>query len=236
MAKDFLLNGHVTLKPHYLAERFNYNPVPLVWSSEIVKILIKKAENRQEISSYQNRTSILYSAFDRFPIEGGRGIVIGSLSPWVEAISLAYGARTVLTCEYWPIWSDHPQIQKIHPVDFADSWKFFHQKFDFAVSFSSLEHSGLGRFGDHLDPWGDVLEMEKLKCVLKIGGILFLAVDLFSEDILEFNSGRIYGPVRLPILTAGWKLIEILDPNPLGIWDIWDRNENFFSLLVLQNV
>ena len=29
--------------------------------------------------------------------------------------------------------------------------------FDAVVSFSSIEHSGLGRYGDALNPWGDLI-------------------------------------------------------------------------------
>jgi hypothetical protein len=29
--------------------------------------------------------------------------------------------------------------------------------FDAIVTFSSVEHSGLGRYGDALNPWGDII-------------------------------------------------------------------------------
>ncbi len=35
------------------------------------------------------------------------------------------------------------------------------EKFDIMVSFSSLEHSGLGRYGDELNPWGDLITMAR---------------------------------------------------------------------------
>ncbi len=31
------------------------------------------------------------------------------------------------------------------------------EKFDTVVSFSSIEHSGLGRYGDGLNPWADLV-------------------------------------------------------------------------------
>jgi hypothetical protein len=31
------------------------------------------------------------------------------------------------------------------------------EKFDAVVSFSSIEHSGLGRYGDGLNPWADLV-------------------------------------------------------------------------------
>jgi hypothetical protein len=35
------------------------------------------------------------------------------------------------------------------------------EPFDAMVSFSSLEHSGLGRYGDGLNPWADLITMAK---------------------------------------------------------------------------
>lgn len=41
---------------------------------------------------------------------------------------------------------------------------------DFAVSFSSIEHNGLGRYGDALDPNGDLRDVELLSCIIRPGG------------------------------------------------------------------
>ena len=40
-----------------------------------------------------------------------------------------------------------------------ESMRRTNEKFDAVVSFSSLEHSGLGRYGDAINPWADVLEV-----------------------------------------------------------------------------
>ena len=42
--------------------------------------------------------------------------------------------------------------------------------FDAVVSFSSIEHSGLGRYGEALNPWGDLITMAKAWCLTKLGG------------------------------------------------------------------
>ena len=39
------------------------------------------------------------------------------------------------------------------------------------VTFSSIEHSGLGRYGDSLNPWGDLITMAQSWCLLKPGEI-----------------------------------------------------------------
>ena len=38
------------------------------------------------------------------------------------------------------------------------------------ITYSSLEHSGLGRYGDSLNPWGDLITMAKAWCLLKPKG------------------------------------------------------------------
>ena len=73
-------------------------------------------------------------------------LVIGSTRPWIEAILLAEGASNITTLEYNPYPTDHPRILAISPSEFA---KLVMRKkvplFDAMVTFSSLEHSGLGR-------------------------------------------------------------------------------------------
>ena len=73
-------------------------------------------------------------------------LVIGSTRPWIEAILLAEGASNITTLEYNPYPTDHPRILAISPSEFA---KLVLRKkvplFDAMVTFSSLEHSGLGR-------------------------------------------------------------------------------------------
>ena len=73
-------------------------------------------------------------------------LVIGSTGPWVEVILLAEGVRHITTLEYNPYPCNHSKITAISPVDFSKlvvtnraPW------FDGMISFSSLEHSGLGR-------------------------------------------------------------------------------------------
>lgn len=43
--------------------------------------------------------------------------------------------------------------------------------FDAVVSISSYEHDGLGRYGDPINPDGDLIAMEKTKKMLKEDGL-----------------------------------------------------------------
>ena len=55
----------------------------------------------------------------------------------------------------------------------------------------TIEHIGLGRYGDELDTNGDITAIEELKRVLKDGGDL-LFVTPVGKPKVEFNAHRIY--------------------------------------------
>jgi hypothetical protein len=55
----------------------------------------------------------------------------------------------------------------------------------------TIEHVGLGRYGDEIDPAGDIKSINELKRVLKPGGDL-LFVTPVGKPRIEFNAHRIY--------------------------------------------
>ncbi|VDM61632.1 unnamed protein product [Angiostrongylus costaricensis] len=112
---------------------------------------------------------------------GKSGFVVGSQSPWIEVYALLLGANEV----------------------YSSILSFLNQNgFDFAISFSSIEHSGLGRYGDAIDPIGDLREVWKILCLLKPGGTLYLGLPR-GVDSVFYNAHRIYGAIRLAMLMTG---------------------------------
>ena len=55
----------------------------------------------------------------------------------------------------------------------------------------TIEHIGLGRYGDEIDPQGDIKSINELKRVLQPGGDL-LFVTPVGKSKIEFNAHRIY--------------------------------------------
>ena len=102
---------------------------------------------------------------------GEVGGVFGSAAPWLESSLVAAGAAHVITVEYHAITSLVPQISTITPAQVASQYLAdYWLPLDFAASFSSFEHTGLGRYGEEMDPAGDLKAMAQLHCLLQPGG------------------------------------------------------------------
>ena len=141
-------------------------------------------------------------------ILGSRVLVIGSEKPWLEAICLLLGAKEVVTLEYGKIVSSHPKIKTLTPVEFRKAYLSGKLGlFDTVASFSSIEHSGLGRYGDALNPWGDLLAIARSWCVTKPGGALVLGLPTGMDKVV-MNAHRIYGAVRWPLVAANWIQVD----------------------------
>jgi hypothetical protein len=116
--------------------------------------------------------------------------VIGSTNPWVEACVLEAGTNEIVTLGYGAIYSKHPQLKTMVPLEFRRNYlENILEKFDAVVTFSSVEHSGLARFGDMLNPWGDIITIARASCVTKDWGYLTIGVQ-YGDAKLPFNAGR----------------------------------------------
>ena len=71
-----------------------------------------------------------------------------------------------------------------------------------------VEHIGLGRYGDKIDPEGDLLAISELKRVLAVGGSLLLVVPIGSIPKLQFNAHRIYSHFQILDYFSELNLIE----------------------------
>ena len=70
-----------------------------------------------------------------------------------------------------------------------------------------VEHIGLGRYGDPLDPEGDLKAMTELSRVLAPGGSLLFVVPV-GRPVIRFNAHRIYNPFQVIQSFAGLQLVE----------------------------
>jgi hypothetical protein len=183
-----------------------------VWEKNMVEEMISLANKGELMGNYRTEeTNHLINGLKMANgVKNGRVLVIGSESPWVEAAVLSVGAREVVTLEYGKIVSEHPLIKTMTPGEFRKKYlSGTLGLFDAIVTFSSVEHSGLGRYGDALNPWGDVLEIARAYCVCKPGGSLVIAVMTEDgNDAIQFNAHRTYGVKRWPYLASNWQQVH----------------------------
>lgn len=72
----------------------------------------------------------------------------------------------------------------------------------------TVEHVGLGRYGDQLDYNGDLKAIAELKRVLAPGGSLLFVVPLGRESVVCFNAHRIYDKNQVLSLFSDFDLKE----------------------------
>jgi len=72
----------------------------------------------------------------------------------------------------------------------------------------TVEHIGLGRYGDQLDPEGDIKAITELKRVLAPGGSLLFVVPIGNKAKIMFNAHRIYTIKMIQELFADFTLKE----------------------------
>jgi SAM-dependent methyltransferase len=109
----------------------------------------------------------------------------------------------IVFVDYRPLRSSLPGIQSVGGdllrLPFADAT---------LMSVSSLhviEHIGLGRYGDALNPEGSRLAAGELARVLRPGGRLFLSVPVGRQRVC-FNAHRVFAPTTIVLLFASLKL------------------------------
>lgn len=83
----------------------------------------------------------------------------------------------------------------------------------------TVEHIGLGRYGDPLDPEGDLRAIDELKRVLAKNGDLLFVVPIGKSKI-QFNAHRVYSYNQIMEYFQDLKLVEfsLIPDNALDVW------------------
>lgn len=82
-------------------------------------------------------------------------------------------------------------------------------------SLCAVEHFGLGRYGDKIDPEGCFRALNEMQRVIKQGGMLYLSVPIGWEH-LEFNAHRVFYPQTIVESLPEMKLIEFSTTGYFG--------------------
>ena len=81
---------------------------------------------------------------------------------------------------------------------------------DSLSSLHALEHFGLGRYGDQIDPQGWNKALNEYARILKKNGVLYLSVPIGYENKLCFNAHRIFYPKTIVEAISSLKLEEFV--------------------------
>ena len=198
---SFTMNGKVRVEHLYFDERtFGKN----VHISQRDYEKVFNALEDKSFKYYGDEVKTFYDALEDYSVSGKRVLVWGLAGCNCEAIALWKNAAEVYVVDYNKPICEHERVRTLT----HEELQHLGVQFDFAISFSSFEHDGLGRYGDPVNPDGDLLAMEEAERYLKDDGILLLGVPL-GPDCLCWNAHRIYGHVRLPLLLRNWLPLDV---------------------------
>lgn len=140
-----------------------------IWTADLIMEKISLAKSKttnpgKNLCSYGWQCNRDFRKVLRlYPVKGKDVLVVGSQKPWAEAIALAHGAKSIVTVDFNPpMVVNFPQMISCHVSDLGKRGELF----DVIVSYSSLEHDGLGRYGDPIHPNGDLMRMKKVQLFL----------------------------------------------------------------------
>ena len=95
-----------------------------------------------------------------------------------------------------------------------------------------IEHIGLGRYGDPIDPQGSIKAAHELQRVLKRGGLLYLSVPVGRKRV-DFNAHRVFAPNHVPELFEQLQLLEFSYVDDSGTfyenWNSVDAANNQYA-------
>jgi 23S rRNA U2552 (ribose-2'-O)-methylase RlmE/FtsJ len=113
-------------------------------------------------------------------------------------------SRKISVIDIRPIKKRIPNVEfiKADILDFKGR-----NKFEIVTSLHTLEHIGLGRYGDPIDPKGHVLCFDALAKLLLPKGQLVVSFPIDSKTRVEFNGQRMIG-IREPLEWAGRNNLE----------------------------
>jgi SAM-dependent methyltransferase len=177
--------------------------------------LIEAAKSGEDISpvAYPHAATDLREAINRSAGLTDKDVLVaGSISPWIESIVKMYSPRSITTSDYTErrIRSNLTKFVKV------ESLHSIQAKFDVVLSFSSIEHDGLGRYCDPINPDGDKAAMKEFHQLLRPGGMLFLGVPVdgsLTKTHVENNQQRIYSRDSFEELACGFDNIQIVNTH-----------------------
>ena len=126
---------------------------------------------------------------------------------------------------------------KSEVMDFSEELSCsLHAKFDSVSCLHALEHFGLGRYGDKIEPSGYKQGIRNFKAVMIPGGILYLSVPIGKAKI-AFNAHRVFDPFSLmtELKNTGFTILSLTVIDDKGEMHInYDLANNPLNIHTLE--
>jgi SAM-dependent methyltransferase len=126
-----------------------------------------------------------------------RHVDIGSR---IDGLSRAWPVSGNRSARIRPVTSPIPGVV-FRQADLMNPPEAFIEYCDSLSCLHALEHFGLGRYGDPIDPHGYAAGLASMARILRPGGQFYLSVPVGNERV-EFNAHRIFDPRSLVRLAA----------------------------------
>jgi 2-polyprenyl-3-methyl-5-hydroxy-6-metoxy-1,4-benzoquinol methylase len=145
----------------------------------------------------------VYRALAR--VEPGASVADVGAAESLVALSLAFLGYDVTAIDLRPYPFEHPRLRSVAtPIE---DWKH-DGSFDAIVCLSTIEHVGLGAYGeDAKDERADLAAMKRMRELTKPGGVLALTTRFGSAGVDELQ--RTYDRDGLDELLEGWQLEDL---------------------------
>ena len=145
-----------------------------------------------------------------------KGADIGFSTGCFPAMQIACGIEKCTIFEVRDLKISHPKIE-VRVQDLSVEREDLQPEFDLVTCLSTIEHIGLGRYGDPLDPLSDIKLANNIKKIVRPGGIVLMSFPV-GIGCVFYNLHRIYSPYRINKLLEGYELIgKYSDLKPLSM-------------------
>jgi hypothetical protein len=199
---------------------FINNNWEIKWSNVMIDKMLELCDNLEyeklSPNDYPKSSLQFVEVFNKLVnVTGKTCLVLGSISPWIECLLLHFNAKSVTTLDYVL-----PECNYKINILSMDNYKK-EMKYDVIISFSSLEHDGLGRYGDPINPNGDIDACIEAYSMLNEEGYFICGIPI-GNGCIEGNFHRIYNQKRIN------KLFSLFN-NYVGSvnYESLDKNLNF---------
>lgn len=229
----YTMNGQIPVIHWYLDGKNELDQQ--IWTKKYIQKFMESFTrenvfNGRVSEPYPGASRNIMYAINKYGISNKKVAVIGSLVPWIEAMLLNHN-NTVTTVEYNVPNVDFDGLNAISYWDFQKSSDIY----DCIITYSSVEHSGLGRYGDPLDPDGDIKTVNDIHKKLKKMGLLIWGAPT-GHDALVWNAHRIYGKIRMTLLFREFEDLEWVNANKRRILNMPLRGNAIQPVIIFRKI